>query len=94
MPHATIRPEHILRAREVVARLSVEEKVAQLEAVPFTHFLDESGRFSEAKAEEIAKYGVGIVKRVYGNGANSWVGELDLRNLALVPFESDRKSVV
>ncbi|MCG2897019.1 MAG: glycoside hydrolase family 3 C-terminal domain-containing protein [Acidilobus sp.] len=69
MPHATIRPEHILRAREIVARLSVEEKVAQLEAVPFTHFLDESGRFSEAKAEEIAKYGVGIVKRVYGNGA-------------------------
>ncbi|MCI4459872.1 MAG: glycoside hydrolase family 3 C-terminal domain-containing protein, partial [Acidilobus sp.] len=69
MPHARITPEHILRAREIVARLSVEEKVAQLEAVPFTHFLDESGRFSEAKAEEIAKYGVGIVKRVYGNGA-------------------------
>ena len=36
MPYATIRPEHILRAREVVARLSVEEKVAQLEAVPFS----------------------------------------------------------
>lgn len=77
-----LRPEHFLRAREIVSRLSLEEAIAQLEAIPFTDLLDEDGRLSEEKARELVGSGVGIVKRVYGNGV--------VRDLAAAARELNR----
>lgn len=55
-----------LRVRELLSRMSLEEKVAQLVAVPI-EALVENGRFSEEKAREILGHGIGEVTRVGGS---------------------------
>lgn len=52
--------------REIVDKMSIEEKVAQLLSVPVEKLL-ENGDFSEAKAEKIIKHGIGQITRVAGS---------------------------
>jgi beta-glucosidase len=57
------------RVKELLARMSVEEKVAQLMSVPVDRLVD--GRaFSEEKARQILRHGIGEITRVGG----SWLG--------------------
>jgi len=62
------------RVKELLARMSVEEKVAQLMSVPVDRLVD--GRaFSEEKARQILRHGIGEITRVGGSGLGFSPGE-------------------
>ncbi|MEM1736001.1 MAG: hypothetical protein QXG84_02160, partial [Ignisphaera sp.] len=46
--------------------MSIEEKIAQLTSI-FVDDLIENGDFSEAKAEQLIKHGIGQISRVAGS---------------------------
>jgi beta-glucosidase len=55
-----------LRVRELLAKMSLEEKVAQLQSISIDMLLD--GReFSEEKAQKLLRYGIGEITRVGGS---------------------------
>ena len=55
-----------LRVKELLAKMSLEEKVAQLQSISIDMLLD--GReFSEEKAQKLLRYGVGEITRVGGS---------------------------
>jgi beta-glucosidase len=55
-----------LRVRELLANMSLEEKVAQLQSISIDMLLD--GReFSEEKAQKLLRYGIGEITRVGGS---------------------------
>ena len=53
--------------RELLGRMTLEEKVAQLVSLPVEDLVDERGEFSEAKAEKLLRHGVGEIARVAGS---------------------------
>ncbi|MGC9071300.1 MAG: beta-glucosidase [Acidilobus sp.] len=93
MAYPNITSREIRVAREIASKLTPEQLVAQLEAIPFTEFLDESGAFSEPKAIEAAPYGVGIVKRVFGNGRSLDISKAAKEFNRLQKFIIDRVGV-
>ncbi len=54
------------RARDLLSRMNLEEKIAQLGAVWSYELLEEDGTFSEDKAKELLKNGIGQVTRPGG----------------------------
>jgi len=55
-----------VRVKELLAKMSLEEKVAQLQSISIDMLLD--GReFSEEKAQKLLRYGVGEITRVGGS---------------------------
>jgi beta-glucosidase len=59
------------KVKELLSRMSVEEKVAQLMSIPIEKLLD-GKMFSEEKAMQFLRYGIGEITRVGG----SWIGLL------------------
>lgn len=59
-----VAPE--IRAKDLLSRMTLEEKIAQLGSVWGYEILDEEGRFSREKAEELLKYGIGQITRPGG----------------------------
>lgn len=55
-----------LRAKDLLSRMNLDEKVAQLGSIWGYELLDENGNFSEKKAEELLKYGIGQITRPGG----------------------------
>ncbi|MEM0063180.1 MAG: glycoside hydrolase family 3 N-terminal domain-containing protein, partial [Ignisphaera sp.] len=54
------------RVDEILRKMSVEEKVAQIQSIPVDKLV--SGReFSEEKASQYLKYGIGQITRVCGS---------------------------
>lgn len=51
----------------LMARMSLEEKVAQLQAVPIAQLLDEGKKFSPEKAAAHLKHGIGQICRIAGD---------------------------
>ena len=54
------------RIEDLVTRMSLEEKVAQLGSVGPDAFLDERGEFSPEKAKKAIPYGIGQITRIAG----------------------------
>ncbi len=54
------------RAEELLKKMTLEEKVAQLGAIWGYELLTENGEFSVEKAEELLKYGIGQITRPGG----------------------------
>lgn len=55
-----------LRAKDLLSRMNLDEKVAQLGSIWGYELLDEDGNFSEKRAEELLKHGVGQITRPGG----------------------------
>jgi len=56
------------RVRDLLSRMTLEEKVAQLGSVTLDSLLDEAGRFSVERARAVLRYGIGQITRVAGSG--------------------------
>ncbi|HOJ92047.1 MAG TPA: glycoside hydrolase family 3 N-terminal domain-containing protein [Dictyoglomaceae bacterium] len=54
------------KVREILEKMTIEEKIAQLQAVQGRQLLDENGDFSEEKAEKYLKHGIGQISRLAG----------------------------
>jgi beta-glucosidase len=54
------------KVKELLSRISVEEKVAQLMSIPIEKLLD-GKMFSEEKAMQFLRYGIGEITRVGGS---------------------------
>ncbi|HPU44402.1 MAG TPA: glycoside hydrolase family 3 N-terminal domain-containing protein, partial [Dictyoglomaceae bacterium] len=54
------------KVREVLEKMTIEEKIAQLQAIQGRQLLDENGDFSEEKAEKYLKHGIGQISRLAG----------------------------
>ncbi len=55
-----------LRVKELLGKMSIEEKIAQLQSIPVDKLLD-GGEFSEEKARDLLKHGIGEITRVGGS---------------------------
>lgn len=55
-----------LKVRELLRRMSIEEKIAQLQSIPVDRLLD-GKEFSEEKARDLLRYGIGEITRVGGS---------------------------
>ncbi|MCX7813326.1 MAG: glycoside hydrolase family 3 C-terminal domain-containing protein [Pseudothermotoga sp.] len=55
-----------LRAKDLLSRMNLDEKVAQLGSIWGYELLDEEGNFSKEKAKELLKHGVGQITRPGG----------------------------
>ncbi|MGE0033990.1 MAG: glycoside hydrolase family 3 N-terminal domain-containing protein, partial [Pseudothermotoga sp.] len=55
-----------IRARDLLSKMTLEEKVAQLGSVWGYELFDQEGRFSEKKADELLKHGMGQITRPGG----------------------------
>jgi len=56
-----------VRVRDLLSRMTLEEKIAQLGSVWGYELIDENGRFSKEKAKELLKYGIGQITRPGGS---------------------------
>lgn len=59
--------ELLKKVRDLISKMTLEEKVAQLQSVYGKALVDENGNFSEEKAEKYLKHGIGQVSRVAGD---------------------------
>jgi beta-glucosidase len=55
------------KVRELIKKMTLEEKIAQLQAVFAKNLVDEKGEFSEEKAQKYLKYGIGQITRLAGD---------------------------
>ncbi|ACK42133.1 MULTISPECIES: glycoside hydrolase family 3 N-terminal domain-containing protein [Dictyoglomus] len=58
--------EILKKVRDLISKMTLEEKIAQLQSVFGKELVDESGNFSEEKAEKLLKNGIGQISRVAG----------------------------
>ncbi|MCS7111465.1 MAG: glycoside hydrolase family 3 N-terminal domain-containing protein [Ignisphaera sp.] len=54
------------KVKELLKRMSIEEKVAQLQSIPVDKLLD-GRKFSEEKARDLLRFGIGQITRVGGS---------------------------
>ncbi len=55
------------KVKELIKKMNLEEKIAQLQAVFAKNLVDEKGEFSEEKAQKYLKYGIGQITRLAGD---------------------------
>jgi beta-glucosidase len=55
------------KVKELIKKMTLEEKIAQLQAVFAKNLVDEKGEFSEEKAQKYLKYGIGQITRLAGD---------------------------
>ncbi|MCX7721305.1 MAG: glycoside hydrolase family 3 C-terminal domain-containing protein [Dictyoglomus thermophilum] len=72
--------ELLKRVRDLISRMTLEEKIAQLQAVYGKDLVDENGNFSEEKAEKLLKNGIGQISRVAGERGVSPEKAVELAN--------------
>jgi len=55
------------KVKELIKKMNLEEKIAQLQAVFAKNLVGEKGEFSEEKAQKYLKYGIGQITRLAGD---------------------------
>lgn len=68
------------KVKDLIAKMTLEEKIAQLQAVYGKDLVDENGNFSEEKAEKLLKNGIGQISRVAGERGVSPEKAVELAN--------------
>ncbi len=72
--------ELLKKVKDLISKMTLEEKVAQLQSVFGKNLVDENGNFSEEKAEKYLKYGIGQISRVAGEKGVDPEKAVDLAN--------------